>query len=260
MSPATDYAKPPVYEAVIGVEFAPLPIGLVQLARAFAKWEAELPLAQDAPPLPPVVPANAPAPAFTFELTPGSLNTRYLFASEDQQYLLQLQNDRLLLNWRKLSPDSEYPRYATLRAKFDSYLSLFQEFANEQGLGNLLVRSTEHSYYNRIVGHPVADNILSSLKEPPEPLPGESLFLRIAEVRTLSSDAFGARGELSVNCEPAMMDQDAAMQLAITTRFFTNGIGIGPELSKAFDDAHEVAKTAFERFISQDKQIEWGKS
>ena len=55
------------------------------------------------------------------------------FLSEDGVQLVQVQHDRLTLNWRELDHPVTYPRYEALRARFQELLAMLQECVKEAG-------------------------------------------------------------------------------------------------------------------------------
>lgn len=76
---------------------------------------------------------------------------RVLFISEDQQYLIQLQKDRFIFNWRRLSNESvTYPRYEPLRSRFLDELEIFSGFLAEKGLERITFNQVEFTYVNHI--------------------------------------------------------------------------------------------------------------
>lgn len=54
------------------------------------------------------------------------------------------------LNWRKIPPDSQYPRYAVVNGKFQKLWNDFGAFANREAIGSLSVVRYELVYVNHI--------------------------------------------------------------------------------------------------------------
>jgi len=65
--------------------------------------------------------------------------------------LLQLQNDRILFNWRRIGDDDEYPRFEYVYESFNKYAELFQEFLESNDLGQIEPVECELTYINHIV-------------------------------------------------------------------------------------------------------------
>ncbi|MCI0562016.1 MAG: TIGR04255 family protein, partial [Nitrososphaera sp.] len=75
---------------------------------------------------------------------------RFWFESEDRAYILQLQQDRILFNWRATSSESVYPRYETLRERFMTKVQQLAEFFEGQKFGGLSPNQCEVTYINSI--------------------------------------------------------------------------------------------------------------
>lgn len=80
---------------------------------------------------------------------PVSAGSRMWFLTPDQTIIVQLQRDRIVLNWRKLSEDV-YPQYPKLRGELDRILRLLEAYGAEFQLWPLRVRQTEVTYINQI--------------------------------------------------------------------------------------------------------------
>ena len=59
---------------------------------------------------------------------------RVWFISEDETRIIQIQPDRFIHNWRKVSVESEYPRYDNLISNFQAHLASFDDFLTEAEL------------------------------------------------------------------------------------------------------------------------------
>lgn len=144
-----DFTKPPVVEVVCGVLFDP-PGGfmLPHIGQFSKRLGHEFPKISEVNSLPPVVetfkdrPQNLvfgrpPLPRVWFENTAG-----------DQ--LVQLQRDRLLVNWKKTTPEHAYPRFPAVNAAFEKHLELFNAFMTETFGQAPPHRQYELTYINHI--------------------------------------------------------------------------------------------------------------
>jgi uncharacterized protein (TIGR04255 family) len=77
---------------------------------------------------------------------------RFWFIAEDNVYLLQVQRNAFILNWRK--QESEYPHYEQVKSTFDRYFALFGEFCEKKLLGDLNIARCELNYINIIETSP----------------------------------------------------------------------------------------------------------
>lgn len=140
-----DFDRPPVTEVALGVQFNTLPVRAIDLGPLRQRWFADYPIVQEQPPLEPAMEDGPRAmPVIVFGPAPMM---RHWFMSEDQTHLLQVQQDRLILNWRRMSDDAEYPRYPVLRAVLEHRLAEFSEYVDGAHL-QLRVTQAEVTYIN----------------------------------------------------------------------------------------------------------------
>lgn len=64
--------------------------------------------------------------------------------------VIQVQQDRFTVNWRKRLPDDKYPRFEAITKIFERYFSKFADFLRVEELGSMLVTQAEVTYVNRI--------------------------------------------------------------------------------------------------------------
>jgi uncharacterized protein (TIGR04255 family) len=140
------YERPPLVEVSFGVRFAPL-AGL-RSAHYGQYWQRLRPDFVNTFDKPPVGIPSAPSAAFgQAEWFPLP---RVWFEHRDQEQLIQLQPDGFFFNWRRLKPQTEYPRFSKLEPMFQKQLSKFLAFLSEESLGLLIVQGYELTYVNHI--------------------------------------------------------------------------------------------------------------
>ena len=254
-----EFENPPVREAVIGIEFNPLPLSILDLAKLSDGWRAEFPIVQEHPALDP---STAVAPGYG---GPGILfgsgvpPVRLWLVEPSGHFLIQLQRDRLLLNWRKVAEDSEYPRYAALREKFTGLLSHLRGFLRSiHPEADISVTVAEFTYINRIATAGRADSVFSVLREPTTPLPGEPLVVRFQEIRNVHHPETAAPGQLAISTEPAVVDGVAEIQLTVSTKFFPTAISEDAAVLGVLDEARNVSRQAFVAFTTESMHANWG--
>lgn len=81
------------------------------------------------------------------------VGTRHWYLSKDQTRLVQLQNDRLIVNWRRLGTDV-YPHFDQLRADLAEIVDAWRTFLADFDFPAPQVLQTEVTYINHI---PAAD-------------------------------------------------------------------------------------------------------
>jgi uncharacterized protein (TIGR04255 family) len=152
------FERAPLIEVALSVQFQP--IQQFTSAHAGEFWQlikAEFSISQEQMPLPPIGeffgqfrggPNFAP-----FGLPMVGAGVRNWFSTPDGSYLLQLQRDRLALNWRKTTANPDYPRYPSLKKKFVELFNSFEKYLNSNGLGGCEVNIHEATYINQWVLH-----------------------------------------------------------------------------------------------------------
>lgn len=137
-----DYTNPPLSEVACGVSFEPLESMRIPHIGLF--WQAvrdEFPITQHAAPLGDfqgaIDMADMPIP-------------RVWLISQSENSLIQIQNDRFIFNWRRVSPDDIYPRYEYVIESFRKYFELFLSFVESNDLGEVKPTEGELTYINQI--------------------------------------------------------------------------------------------------------------
>lgn len=151
-----DFKKPPINEAVLSIQFAPL-VGL-KSAYIGLFWERirkEFPNVSEQGAIPPVFETfggiKAAEPPFRFETFMSPPLPRYWFENPANGDLLQVQQDRIVRNWRQGSDNGRaYPRYETIRHAFENNVGQFGTWLSEWDLGSLVVNQCEVTYINLI--------------------------------------------------------------------------------------------------------------
>jgi uncharacterized protein (TIGR04255 family) len=149
--PASNYKNPPVSEVAFGLGFSQL-VGLRashyglfwnQIRDEFPETDDQLPL---------ISPEQLPLQFGPF----GPLNRyplplpRAWYVHRDRNLLIQLQNNRIWLNWRRLGADSEYPRFPALLENFEKIVGHLRESIRAANVGLLAPAGYELTYVNHI--------------------------------------------------------------------------------------------------------------
>jgi len=154
-SPLPEFANPPISEVALSVEFTaidewrPAHAGLY-----WAQIKSEYPLTEAQPPLASQIERFGErlpqVPAVIFDMAdPNAI--RSWFLSDDRTKLIQVQRDRFVVNWRKMTGTEVYPRYEReMRPRFEREWRRFEKFLQEESLGSLRARQCEITYVNDI--------------------------------------------------------------------------------------------------------------
>jgi len=137
-----DYSKPPLAEVVMGVKFRPLPgIKVPHYGLFWGNVKNEFPTCQNAPVL-------GDLAGLEENETGGLPIPRVWLINEGGDYLIQLQKNHFLFNWRKR--DGVYPRFDNIAPKFYENFEKFQNFCAQNDLGDIVPLGFELSYINHI--------------------------------------------------------------------------------------------------------------
>ena len=148
-----DYERPPVIEVVCGIQFEPIArfqatiFGLYwqTIRDEYIKTQEMPPLAQVIEQIPLAPKAKEPQVEFL-----GTPLPRMFFVHRTPSWLIQVQRDRFLHNWRKENEEDLYPRYPVVFERFWKAWEHFVQFCNEEDLGEPSVNQLEITYINHI--------------------------------------------------------------------------------------------------------------
>lgn len=175
------FGRPPVTEVALTAQFETPVIDLGTLGEFATKVERQFPNQEQRPPADAIQPETfdqIPGPApFRFEFQPNPVPLpRVWFISKDNERLIQLQANRLSVNWRSTSGDpSKYPRYSKLRGIFKRQLATLIGITERRGK-QLRVTACEALYINPILPpekpidgtHPDLATVVNRLRRPPK--------------------------------------------------------------------------------------------
>ena len=250
-----DFGEPPVVEVVFAVRYSTadrLRMYHVGLYRELVK--ESFPDFQEQAPLP-----AGDEPAFQFMSGPPPL-ARCWFLDKAGNRLIQLQPDRFMHNWRKVTGQEEYPRYESIREEFAHRWDEFASFAEGQGLGAPTVKECALTYVNHIPkGTSWAEpGDVAHLLTPLSGIPALScsegldavscdLWFRLAE----------GRGRLHAKAGPAVRTQDQTDIIRFDlTASSSASVGSG-EMLEWFDFARECIVTGFAELTSDEAHRCW---
>jgi uncharacterized protein (TIGR04255 family) len=152
--PLPEFDNPPVSEVALSVQFVPLAKWTAAHGGLFwAEVIADYPQADVQPPLVPQVERFGEEYWQRNLLVefgePGA--ARFWFVGDPPSRLIQVQRDRLIANWRKVTGHEIYPRYVNeIRPRFEREWGRFKRFILARGLGEIEVRQCDVTYVNDI--------------------------------------------------------------------------------------------------------------
>ena len=217
-----DFEKPPVAEVVLGVQFkTEKPLQVPHIGLFWQTIREDFPEIREKPPLGSQIERldseGPPTPVGGIEFGIGTPPPpRCWFVDPSGNRLIQVQSDRFLHNWRKISGEEDYPRYEGIRDEFIERWRGFVAFLKHEDLGTPTVTQGEVSYINHIPKDSCwaeADDmpkVFSCLKHVDEPAlfgPMESVEFGIR--RRLPDN----RGRLHVTAAPAFQPKDKTIMI-----------------------------------------------
>lgn len=259
--PLPKYRRPPVIETVLGVQFSPLKSFSIPHFGVF--WNAirsDYPTQEVKPPLGPIiekfgVPPPMDAPSLKFMAEPEA---RCWFIDASGTQLIQVQQDRFIRNWRKVTGSEGYPSYEYLKPKFRADWLRFIDFLEREEIERPEVNQCDVTYINHI---PVnaenlgeAHTVVRALSSSSGPFLPDPEMAHI-NVRYVMGDK---SGRLHVNLQPAVRldDRRAILQLTLTARGTPNSSRLDDILAW-FDLGHEWVVRGFTDFTKADMHASW---
>jgi uncharacterized protein (TIGR04255 family) len=272
MEQTPDFAHPPIVEFVLGVQFAPLEnmttghLGLFWDRLGRTSW----PIVGDEPPLEPQFelfdrPRWRTARQLQLKLQPGFQPGRFTIQNSDRDRMIQIQDTRLLLNWRKrLSGEKvKYPSYKVLIADFEAHYALLEQFVAEHALGELQPNQWEIAYVDSFP----QGELWQTPADWQKILPGlfgtlstnlQSELVLEHRAAEWSYEIAPKRGRLHVNAQVGFIAESSqpSLLLNITARGPVEGTGI-PSLRKGLDLGHDVSVREFLAMVNPSIKSSW---
>lgn len=146
-----DFEEPPVIEVVCGILFKPITSFITpHIGLLWGKYRPEYPNCREVAPLNPVLERPDDVGQVSIEIATAPPLPRTWFIEKKGNSIIQIQRDRFLHNWRKMSSNDEYPRYQNVKQRFFSGLTDFEDFLTENSLGVIEPLQYEMTYINHI--------------------------------------------------------------------------------------------------------------
>jgi len=191
---------------------------------------------------------------------------RLQMVSEDGHWMVQVQNGRLVFNWRKLSTH-DYPRWSKTLPRFHETYDKLKEFTAERKLGTIEPDQWEVTYANHFVrgedwqtphDWPVlVPGVLG------HPTPAEGLRLESA-AGTVHMEIEPRRGRLHVELEHAMHrsgDANESQEILVLQLTARGPVGAGDDesLLEGLRLGRLAIVDSFARFTGEAAHGRWGK-
>jgi len=223
-----DFAQPPVDETALSLQFAPIHgFSIPHFGLYWERVRSEYPHFEMQPPIANVIEQFGQATAGTRQFGIAFVkapDVRCWYLDQSRTRLAQVQRDRFVYNWRKVTGTEAYPRYPSLRASLEREWERFCAFLKDEKLDRPKVNQCEVVYVNNIEyekgwsGYGELDKVIASLATPK----AKSKFLPIPQrvsmqvTYPLEDNA----GRLHVAFSPVIRGQDGkeVLQMTLTAR------------------------------------------
>jgi uncharacterized protein (TIGR04255 family) len=266
-SPRTDedvtaevtFERAPLVEMSCGCRFRNLELFRIpHFGKFWSTFQQDFPRVEHATPI-------APEDREPFrDRTTGLWLPRIWFIDDSDSELVQLQTDRLHVNWRKRDPGSPYGRFRRIAEVFIKRFEALGEFVTRERIGTIEPDSCELTYINHLVRgqdwETLAD--LSRVFDQSVQFPRGVGTLPLTSLSWSAVGALpGPAGKLSLTLKHGkrLSDQAEVFVFELTAR------GIAADRSIAgirswLDLAHREANAAFRSFTSERHQRDiWGR-
>lgn len=147
------FDKPPVVEVACGVAFQlPKPLKTAHVGLYWSLVSSEFPRCDDAEPVAHTVElpgeSDSTDPSIQFQTVALPPLRRAWLINQEGTHLLQIQEDRFLFNWKRVTGSPAYPSYEQVISDFDVQWNRFRRFLVDQDLGEPTLTQFELSYFN----------------------------------------------------------------------------------------------------------------
>jgi uncharacterized protein (TIGR04255 family) len=148
-----DFARPPVDEVVLSVQFERLNALLApHLGEIWQEFKKDgFVHIKEQPPVVPTV-EQFPNPPKRAQLHISNTDlARIWFIHEDDNRLIQVQRDRFTFNWRKTESAPEYPGFSSIFEGFKGFYNRFKQVLEKQEIGSITPSQYELTYIDQLL-------------------------------------------------------------------------------------------------------------
>jgi uncharacterized protein (TIGR04255 family) len=265
-----NFQSPPVSEVALSIQFDPLTgLQIHHFGLLWNEFRTRFPKVETHPPIDRTIETFQREPVVrspvSFELVNPYMEPRVWFVAATGNELLQVQRDRFVVNWRRVNPDDQYPRYRHARSMLEQEYAVFEKFVADQKLGKIVPNQCEVTYINQIQQCPVWDkhsqvgHVLNVMAPEfrDESLPTPEQFRFSAKYIMGPMDA--PVGRLHLDFQPAFRTADRKPIFAMNLTARGKPMGTGFAGAMAFIDlAREDIVRGFRALTTSQMHKEWG--
>jgi uncharacterized protein (TIGR04255 family) len=196
---------------------------------------------------------------FQFQVIAGAPALRLWMLNNSENEMLQVQNDRLFLNWRRAPGDTQtYPRYDYLREAYEHIIEAFRNRVKELHAGTFQPHTAVVTYANRFELKPgeALKDAIAPLDETWNLLGDATPEISVTVPVTSGVGSSAVIGQLVAKASTDPSDR-AHGYLEVVTR-----VPLGDPSGDVFDCldlAHQSCVNGFERLTTMKMHERWGK-
>jgi uncharacterized protein (TIGR04255 family) len=190
-------------------------------------------------------------------------DARCLFHHVSEDRLIQLQNDRFVLNWRRGDSDEKYAGYERIRLICEREWERFNRFLDASSIKRPVLRACEVTYINQLEkgnGWDSFGDLKKVIRNWTDGAGSNFLPAPSAIAMSVTYPMPDTRGTLTVQLEPAVRLNDGVeiLQLVLTARGKPESAETSALLAW-FDFGHEWIVRGFDGFTARAMHEIWGK-
>ncbi|OUJ05370.1 TIGR04255 family protein [Acetobacter malorum] len=278
MSELLKFEHPPVTETIIGLQFNPVGFMNYHSGLLWEKFKEYYTGIQEQAVVQPVFEMfggnspnlnqmNFPFP-FPFPPFGNTEASRYWFISADDTEVMQIQNNRILHNWRKRSEDQKYPHYNNIKEKFFNDLHVTREFFCQRSIGEIIPNQCELCYVNIIKlnddrysiknAHDLTHLLAQKVTPPSSNLKFEGSGISSRFVLYDTNQEPCGRVHLNLAPENFNGGMVTALKLEVMVRARPSKDSFPDALPAFYDTLHDTALKVFMSVIADEVLAAWG--
>jgi uncharacterized protein (TIGR04255 family) len=270
-SPLPDFDNPPVVEVAISLQFSPLDLHASHFGLLWSHFRREgYPRTEDHGTLEPAIEqfGTTQQPEIgvrvqTFDDAPPL--PRVWFLNDTQDELIQVQRDRLIVNWRQGAQSEPYPRYANIIKRHRASLTTLTSFAESENLGAIVPTQCEITYVNHLpMGegwsrHGDLEPIITTWRNHySDSYLGVPEDVRLLMRYRMNDEQDDPLGRLHVVVQPASrtIDKQPILVMNLTARGTPGGTSV-TAVYELFDRQHEWIVRGFASITTKEMHLIW---
>lgn len=268
------FNAPPVIEVVLGAQFQPIAgLGVAHLGLLWQQFRKEYPKLEERPPLSHEVERigiQKISDSMQISLQMVGVVPRIWMLTSSGEELIQVQQDRLVTNWRKnAAPKAEYPRYKNRKPDFVASLTKFMDFVKTEDLGDIVFDQCEVTYVNHIYpcevwhNHEQLGNVFQGWARNYALPDAEAIGARIRhQIKDESGDFLG-RLHIEIDSAYTRTKPDDEYKPIFAMKLIARGKPMSDGLKGVIDFldlGHDTIVTGFTAITTPEMHSQWGRT